>query len=474
MGTTTDRLYKINVSPEEVQKIPNLLMKLGNKVYLSLTNGKSDSYNIQELINRHHDIMDLCKVKPRYIELKYPYDTSLLEKIPEGTTPIICFEDLEGTAKIDFHMIIKLAKKYPNAVFKILASPETIIELNLLIRWGKQLTENEIKHVILCNGRFESLTPYLYEKFGNLFLELKETPYHDKKLDPRIHSTLERIIQQFQEENSFSKHEIPFVQQLVQQTAPLTPKIAILGKENLAFIEKDIFDLLNKYSRRVTGSVYLPVKSVEETNIFITGIGKQLFNGFSFVGLETKKIEGIDQYDLSSARTGVTSFLLKRETELVSFDTYEIIMQSIFNEIKDMEIVNIYIEGIHPMLFSILPTIYNQANMIKIRNRTKTKIEKVKNYFSKVEPVASKEQFSYDIIINFVPFGTKGLPNMLPFPKKLLENARLVIDTTVSPVQTPIEKAIKKYNAVYYNGLDILARKAYVEEQLINTNIFSE
>ncbi len=479
-GDNLEGSIAITLNPQDVDQFRDFFLDhhlpLSNSI-ISIENGPLESYSLEKMMQRKKQLEVLVSSGIRFIELKHPFDTSLLSKLPASITPILAFEDFEGIAKIDFNMILKLHRKYPKLIFKIIATPESIVDLNQLILWGKEMQTKGITHVIVCNGKFSSLTPFLHTKLANEFIiyrpkELTDIPI-SSFMRSRIISICGEILHEISSEVKIQKQSDCFFgkNQLETQIDRSSKKIAILGHELLGSIEEEFFIGFSNQTGTKLSSVIVPIYSQEETNIFIQGLGRELFDGFSFIGSDLPRIEGIDIFDISTAKTGITTFLLKNKNELISFDTYHILFEKILEPVLERDIVNIYIEGVNPVLFSLLPIFHSKADLIKIRNRSKEKLDIITQYFPKVEPVFPDENHSFDVVINFVPFGTRGLPHMLPFSKKVMADASLIIDFTTSENLTPLQQEAFSQGKTFYTGLDIIGRKSFIEQQLVFRNM---
>lgn len=440
---------------------------------VSIENGSLDTYSLEHLRQRKSQLEGLFNYDFKFIELKHPFDTDLLERIQQPKNAILSFEDLEGIAKIDYNMILTLHRKYPELIFKIVATPENIVDVNQLIIWGKDMKSKGIKHVILCNGPFAELTPFLHSKFSNDLIIYRPPEISGQGKTSFLSSRIESICADLLHEMNPNIELQPVDQyrhskkMLANQLDISSTKIAILGRSELANLERDFFSYLATPMDVKFSSVFVPLSSIEETSIFIQGIGKDLFDGFSFIGSDLTRVETVDVFDISTAKTGITTFLLNKGGELISFDTYHMLFEKILQPLLERDVVNFYIEGVNPVIFSMLPLFHSKANLIKIRNRNKEKIDIINQYFNKVEPIYPDEQHSFDVIINFVPFGTNGLPNMLPFSKRILSDATLVIDLTTSSKLTPLQQEAFSAGKTFYTGLDIIARKSLIEQRLV-------
>ena len=475
-GDNLDGPLALSLMPQDVEVFRKLSFKaksiLENSI-ISIENGPLETYSYEKLVKRKKQLESLLDLDIRFIELKHPFDTALLSKIKPPIQPIVSLEDYEGIAKVDYNMVLKLFRDFPDLIFKIVATPESIVDLNQLILWGRDMQKRGIKHVILCNGKFSPLTPFLHSKLANDFVIYRPRQLTDSPITSLMQSRIAAICGEIltREHNaklSNTSDQCFFENNRVRShVAKNSKKIAIMGEQFLGNIEEEFFHGFSDQFETKISSVTLPIETQEETNIFIQGLGRELFDGFSFIGSDLPKIEGIDVFDISTAKTGITTFLIKKGNDLISYDTYHILFEEILEPLLKRDVVNFYIEGVHPVLFSLLPIFHSRANLIKIRNRNKEKIEIITQYFPRVEPIFPDENYSFDVVINFVPFGTRGLPNMLPFSRKVMTGASMIIDFTTTERLTPLQKEAFSQGKPFYTGLDIIGRKSNIERMLL-------
>ncbi len=467
--------FNLHIHENELAELKNTLQTISKPFHFVISLDQNGSTYSQETIaNRQTILQDLWNVPVQYLEYEYPFDLPSVEKLAKGhTRPIITFKDLEGIAKIDFSMIQTLARSLPNSIFKIVANPETVLDLHQLVMWGKTLTSRGIPHVIEIKGVFSQLQPFMAAKyFGNHWLSIS---FDQKPLQNQARAFATRIQSDFEHlggvSTSVDERDIVFdkLNMLLKSINSETYKVGILSNDPFLMKIKEVGDneLFNFLNFNGI-SVSLPVSTNEEISAFLKGLVQDLFDGYSLIGsIQKTKFDVIDRYDVSSAKSGVVSFISNMNGYYNGFDTNYYLFKEIIEEHLQHDVVNVYLEGVSTLTYSLLPIIHPSANQITIRNRTKSKISNLVQYYPKVSEVEPGETVTYDLVVNFVPFGTGDLPSILPFSRKVAENARMIIDTTLTTNDTPLIRFAKKYDIPYVDGLQLFAKRGFIDTQIL-------
>ena len=83
-------------------------------------------------------LKNLIKLHPDFIDLEFPIDTPLINKVPKDMKIILSLVDWDGIVKIAFEESISIAKDYDNVIVKIIAKPHTVSDLKQLWKWSEQ------------------------------------------------------------------------------------------------------------------------------------------------------------------------------------------------------------------------------------------------------------------------------------------------------------------------------------------------
>lgn len=437
-----------------VSKLQSILNEVDKTVILTV---RSQWFDEEPLtlagITRFQLLLQLAELHPDYLDLEYPYDMSLLKKIPSDVGIVVSFMDFDGIAKINYSAIRDVITVRSDAIIKIVATPSSPTDLEKMWFWAQDLREDSIHHVVIGRGKLGKIT-------RTRAIQFRDTWTYG-------------LINKCMFEEYFDG--MMTIDELHRAFAPGSVHIGHLGSHSQHNFTID--QLQKLLEKELFPGVLIDTGLSSETDVYdlLKWMAKGLIDAFIIDYQWQKYVVGyLDELDYSVKQTGICTLIVLKDKKLIGYNTYYLTLRSFVLNLTLNEIQNVYLEGVNNIIETAIAFFNLFAENIVIRNRTKSKVNALQDIYPRLLHASETQLHEYQIVVNVVPFGTSNLPKMYPVPKRVISQAKLVVDTIITNNPSPLMNACTDvpfaisgedfFFKNFFYIVKIIREKQYIEE----------
>ncbi|MFV2015028.1 MAG: type I 3-dehydroquinate dehydratase, partial [Candidatus Heimdallarchaeota archaeon] len=390
---------------------------------------------------------NLIKLHPDFIDLEFPIDTPLINKVPKDMKIILSLIDWDGIVKIAFEVSISIEKNYDNVIVKIIAKPHTVSDLKQLWKWSKQLHKKKIPNIIIGLGELGKITRIKSLEMKNAWMYGK---IGRKTGEPYLPGMLSvKTLQQAFADNSWhlasfgnhSDEEAEFNESLIRE---------IMSMANLSGV------YLN-----------LPISNRAELDQLLLWVNDGLLDGVKILSQWKREvISKLDRLDASGIHTQEVNCVVISKDGLLGYNTDVEAIRRILRPYAIKSIKRVYIEGEELHCRALITALRDTAELIVVRARDESKLKRILEDFPSV--LSAKDSFTdhFDLVVNNqIP--EIGFERVSPIPPKKLRNSRIVFDPSLNQGgDSETIKLAKSQNLSVVDGWDFYVNSAIITFEL--------
>ncbi len=382
---------------------------------------------------RIENMKKVISLKPRYVDLEYPFDMHLLPKLSEETIPIISALDFQGMVKVDYDGLQSVAKRYGKEIIvKIGATPHTIADLRLLWSWASNLRRSKMKYIVFGMGSLGQLTRIKSRELGNYWMYGRFSHFEGEPYLPGM-MKIDELVSSFSEE---SWH------------------FACLGNLPENDVLRGVYRLLLDVSK--TNGVYLnlPISTSPELDQILLWIEDGLLDGVNISSpWQQDMLHRLDWKDSSAVVMDAVNSVVVTKEGLKGYNTQIEGFKRSLEPFSIKKINRVYIDGTERVSHAVIHVLKDQVETIVIRDKLFSTHHPIFDEYPSIIPDTENFSNDFDLVVNCNK-PAQGFENVVMLPRNILEHCSLIFDpmsrmSNLSPLKSESERLGKQYIGSY-------------------------
>jgi len=390
---------------------------------------------------RKDNLRRLITLAPKYIDLEFPIDMSLLKEVNPNTIPVISALDFEGMAKIAFDSLVNVANSYDGEIIiKISCLPNTVEDLKQLWRWARKLQKEKIEYVIVGMGQLGQISRIKSRELGNKWMYGR---FHYKQGEPFLPGMLE-------------------IDQLSKAFANESWHLASLGNLPETDILRIIYNQLLEAAHMEGVFLNLPVKTSPELDQILLWIEDGLLDGVNISSpWQVEILNRLDQLDASAQVMGAVNCVVVTKDGLRGYNTQIDGFKRSIEPFSLKRINRVFIDGTERIARAVIHVLKDQVETIVVRDEMFTTVPSpLFDDFPMITPSQDSYSNDFDLIVNCNK-PARGFENVVMIPKPVIDKAKIVFDPMSKLTQpTPIMEMAQSLDKTTLGGFQFFFNTA--------------